>query len=462
MSSTKTLAGLSFAVAVALCACSRDQNASAPATSAPSAAKLTPAVAPVNTAVQLARCTDAAYLAAVRAFEAGDGDQAKRGWLALSDGLDANLLGARIRAGEGDAIGAVRAIEAARAAYPAQGRVFATAAEIYALAGKLESAEHEIRDGLVAAGPTPDLSRARGVLALCREGGARAGLEHLLEARKEEPALEYCNRPLAQAHVLLGNASLSGQNALEAAAHARAALIAMPGDRDARELLADALAAGGEFKTAIETYEGLLAELRDNGAKVDAARARVETTLSWVELRGATAALLAHDRPLAIERYLRARELGVPPSELGFGQNVLAEEASQHVEQGLDAYDKADLSAARDAFSEALRLDPASLEAHNHLAVVLFKQNEFSAAAEHWTRVLQLARELKIPLPEPTHLNLARALYKAGRAGEVRALLTDYLRREPEGAWAEQTRDMLARLDAAPAGEQREQDPTSR
>jgi len=453
---------LSFAIAAALSACGRDHGASTPPSSASFASKPAPTLPAANTAVQLARCTDAAYLEAVHAFETGEFAGAKRGWLTLSDGLDANLLGARLRASEGDAVGAVRAIEAARTAYPTQARVYATAAEIYALAGKIESAEHEIRDGLLAAGPTPDLSRARGVLALCREGGARTGLEHLLAARQAEPKLEYCDRPLAQAHVLLGNASLAGQNALEAAAHARAALVALPGDRDARELLADALAAGGDFKASIETYEGLLAELRDSGAQVDAARARVETTLSWVELRGATAALFAHDRPLAVERYLRARELGVPPSELGFGATVLAEEAGKHVETGLDLYEKADLAAARVEFTQALALDPASLEAHNHLAVVLFKQNEFSAAADHWSRVLQLAREAKIPLPEPTHLNLARALYKSGRAGEVRALLSDYLTREPEGAWAEQTRDMLARFDAAPAGDQREQDPTSR
>jgi hypothetical protein len=34
----------------------------------------------------------------------------------------------------------------------------------------------------------------------------------------------------------------------------------------------------------------------------------------------------------------------------------------------------------------------------------------------------------------------------------VRALLEDYLAREPEGAWAEQTREMLARLDAEKPG----------
>ena len=413
-----------------LVACGRDAevaNASAPV---PPVAVAEPAHAP-----QLARNTDERYLAAVRALEAGDLAAAKQSRLAAPEGLDQALLGARLRAAEGDGVAAVRAIEAARASWPDQGRVFATAAEIHAVAGRFESAEDEIRAGLAAGGPSPDLSRARGVLALARKNAGRVALEHLLAARAADPGLEFSARPLAQAHTQLAQHALSEKNAQEAAAHARAAVEAYPTDREARRTLAEALAGAGLFDESLALYEALLAEGEPVG--VD---------LSWTALHGATAALVERDRPKALVRYQRALELGLPRSELGFGATVLAEAATARVDAGLAAYEKGELAAARAEFEAALALDPDALEAHNHLAVVLFRQDEFAAAAEHWSRVLALAQARELTLPEPVHLNLARALHKAGRSAEITPLLDEYLEREPNGAFADATRDMLARL----------------
>mgnify|MGYP001481133743 CR=1 FL=1 len=390
-----------------------------------------PPVAP-----QLTRPSDPLYRAVALAIEAGDTAAARRDWLRLAPGLHTSLLNARLYALEGDAVAAVREIESSRSRHPDQGAVFATAAEIHAAGGRLSSAEDEIREGLTVAGETPELVRARGVLALCREGGARTGLGHLLEARRRAPELEFTTHMLAEAYRLLGAAALGERNPVEAAAFARSALELQPEDADTRQMLGDSLAAQGDFDGALEQYEHVLA----SGVDVRAACA-------LMNVRGATAALLEGRREVAFARYLRARELGLSDAELGFGANVLEEELNKSLGAGLDAYDRGEFEAARASFQAALRVQPASLEATNHLAVVHFKLGEFEAAATRWREVLGLAEREQLELPEPTHLNLARALYQLGRRDELRALLTGWLERHPASVHVEATRAMLARLD---------------
>src|SRR5688572_28330816 len=180
--------------------------------------------------------------AATLALEAGDAAAATRALLALGDDLDSELLRARLAALEGDGIDAVRRLERARATWPDQSAVYATAAEIHAWAGRRASAEEEIRTGLSLCGPTPELSRARGVLALSREGGARAGLNHLLDAHAVDPDLPFLAPPLCSAHLLLGHAALADSLAVDALGHARAVLLLEPGNVEARTLQADAQA----------------------------------------------------------------------------------------------------------------------------------------------------------------------------------------------------------------------------
>jgi lipoprotein NlpI len=122
-------------------------------------------------------------------------------------------------------------------------------------------------------------------------------------------------------------------------------------------------------------------------------------------------------------------------------------EGHARIEPGLRAYDAGELAQARAAFEAALLFEPESLEARNHLAVVSFRSSDFEAAAEEWRAVLELARATGIELPEPVHLNLARALYQAGRAGEVREVLERYLAERPGGEHAQATREMLQRLE---------------
>jgi len=398
-----------------------------------------PEAAPVSQEPQSA--SPAAQRAAA-ALERGDPQAAARALAELpADArFDRRLLGARLLALQGDAIGAVRDLESLRADYPGQGRVFSTAAELHAAAGRLESSEDEIRRGLAACGPTPALIRARGVLALSRQGAAGIGLSHLLRARAEAPGLWFCDLALSQAQVLLGNAALAEERPLEALGHARAARAAVPDSVDARELEADAAAALGDFETAIAGYESLLAGGED-----------VSGELALLCQRGATASLLVPDRELAVRRYLRARALGLPEAELGFGAAVLETEAERLLEQGIAAFEGADLPAARRDFEAALECQPDNLEIENHLGVCLFRLGEYDGAAAHWGRVVEAARVGGIELPEPVHVHQARALAAAGRTPEGVAVLRAYLEAEPdgesEGAWTAETRTALAELE---------------
>lgn len=390
-----------------------------------------------KTAPQLARPADPRYRSVAAAIEAGDAARARREWLALPPGLHAQLLNARLLALEGDAIGCVREIEAARASHPDQGAVYSTAAEIHAAAGRLASAEDEIREGLVVAGETPELLRARGVLSICREGGALKGLGHLLEAKRRAPDLEFMEQALVESYRLLGAAALSQSQPVEAAAFAREALAVRPGDPEMAQMLGDSLAAQGDFDGALAQYESVLAE----GVDVRAALAMLST-------RGATAALLESKRELAVARYLRARELGATDEELGFGAHVLSEEFESALRAGFVAYEAGEFGAAARRFEAALVVDPRSIEARNHLGVACFKLGEFERAAQAWRAVLAAAEREALELPEPVHLNLARALYQLDRRDELRTLLVEWLEAHESSEHADATREMLARLEA--------------
>lgn len=385
---------------------------------------------------QAPRLVDESFRAAVSAFERGESEAALAAALALPDGLDVELLRARLAAAGGDDIAAVRALESLRGRFPGEGRVFATAAEVHAAAGRLSSAEDEIREGLALAGPTADLTRARGVLALCREGGAAKGLEHLLAALDLVPGLEFTARPLSQAHLLLGNAALAADSPLEAAGHAKAALLALPGEIEPERLLADALAATGDFDAALATYERLFAR-----------GVELRVALLTLYTRAATADLLEARKEQALERWLRARELGATAADLGFGATALAKAANDAIDVAVDAASRKDLPAARTALERALRLQPESIEALYMLGVVRYQSQDLDGAAESWQRGLDLALASGEATPEPVHLHLARLHRSRGARERARDVLVSYLTQWPEGEFAAATRELLAQLD---------------
>ncbi|MAF66138.1 MAG: hypothetical protein CMJ84_10845 [Planctomycetes bacterium] len=356
-------------------------------------------------------------------------------------GLEGELLRARAAALAGDATTLARRIEAARALNADDPRVYATAAELHAAAGRFETAGSELERGRRACGPTAELLRAQGVVLLCQDGGAAAGLRLLEQALAVDPTLPFTARARSQAHLLLGREAFATQAPSVALDHALRAVLFDPEEIDARRFLADVRGARGELEEALAILEELVAEGRP-----------LEGELAMLCRRAALASIVRGARePGARERgldlFVRARDLGLSAAELGSGAAILAGAAAVAEEEGLEAYEGGDRVLAAERFERALRLDPERLAARNHLAVVLFRAEDFAGAARHWATVLEQARSAGVELPEPVHLNLARALSRAGDAAGAREVLTAALERAPEGPWAEDSRRALRAID---------------
>jgi Flp pilus assembly protein TadD len=120
---------------------------------------------------------------------------------------------------------------------------------------------------------------------------------------------------------------------------------------------------------------------------------------------------------------------------------------------GVEAYKAGDLAAAKARSREALELEPDGIQAQNLLAVVLFKEEDYAGAVALWRVVLETAQKEDLALPEPVHLNLARAQELSGDATAARATLEGYLAREPSGKWIEETRTALALLPPKKTGD---------
>ncbi|MCK6448684.1 MAG: hypothetical protein L6Q99_20005 [Planctomycetes bacterium] len=373
------------------------------------------------------------------AFESGRIAEVESGLLALSDGggIEGELLRARLASARGDEISALRTLEAAKRAAPRDVRVLATSAELHAIGGRLGAAEDDIRAGLALAPESAELRRARGVLLISKPGGAQAGLDHLLAARAADPKVPYARRPLAEAHRLAATAALTKKDPELALRHVAAALAELPDQPDLELLGADAQMMLANFDAALATYEKLHAAGRDVGA-----------TLAQSSKTAAIAALLAQDRPLALKRFLRARELGLSADALGSGATMLADEAKAELERGWTAFDAQDFPAATSHFKDALRFDPASLDARRALGAALYSSGDADGAATQWKLVLETARARGIELAEPLVLDLARALHRLQRVEELRQLLETELAARPDGPAAAEAREMLSRLGA--------------
>jgi tetratricopeptide (TPR) repeat protein len=350
---------------------------------------------------------------------------------------EAKLLSARFAALSLKVIDAIRTIETVRKEHPADPDVYATAAEIYVAAGKLDIGWDEVKAGDAACGEAPELGRARGVLWISRSGGARKGLDLLEAARRADPDLPFLDRALSQAHLLVGKEDAAARHAVDALAHARFAASLDPDEVDARRFLSEVLVQNGDFEAGIAEIQRL----------VDAGEP-LSSELALLHKKAGIAALLERARTRAVTHFAAARKLGLTDAELSTGARILEEEAAAKVEQGILAYKVGDFAAAKAGFREALDLDPDRIQAKNHLAVVLFKEADYSAAVVLWRAVLETAVKEALPLPEPVHLNLAQAEALSGDVDGARATLEDYLAREPDGRWAKETRAALLALPA--------------
>jgi len=378
-----------------------------------------------------------------RAIEEGLPDAA---WILLDQvgelGIETGLYRARACLSEADAVGALRELEAVRALAEDPkaseewvGEFHATEVEILAALDRLESARELLKRSYAAVGKLAVLERARGVLLLRTPGAGLEALAALEGAAARQPGLPFLAFPLAQARLLVGRGLLA-EDPEGALALARLALDHDPANPDFRELEAEALSGRMFFEEALAIYESLETEGRS-----------FRDTRALLHQKLATRLLLQGERDRAADHYVEARGLGLDDEGLGFGVEVLRAKSEEWIDAGIRAFEEARLAPAADAFEKALRLSPESLEARNHLGVVRFRLEDHRGAALAWQRVLEQARRDRVELPDPVHMNLARAWRLAGERERAREVLSSYLDDEPAGAWAEATREMLAQLE---------------
>jgi len=391
-----------------------------------------------------ARSADPLVVAARRAIEGGRLDEA-RALLRRLDGdaevpNDANvakvakverlLLRARAAALSGEDTEVTPLVEAARALDPKDPRVYATAAELHAAAGRLETADAEIQRGLRACGgATPELERARGVTLISQPGGAPAGLRLLESARRKDPGLPFADRPLGQAHLVLGKLAAKRGAAGEALVHAKTSLEFDARDVDARRFFAEMLAAQMRFGEALAVFE----ELVEEGVPLAG-------ELASLYKNAGVAALTQHERPLAIRYFLRARELGMSEAELRTGAHVLRDEAFSRAAQALVQREAGDAEGARENVAEALRLDPGHAERAREKALAAYRAGDPDAART-------LARQALLVAPDAARVRAldaalrAQAAYAAKELERAEALASEAVQLDPESAVA---REQLA------------------
>lgn len=352
-------------------------------------------------------------------------------------GYEGELLLARAAQLAGDELEAGRRIEAARRVAPRAPEVYATAAELHAAGGRLDTARRELEHGLEqAGGPTPELLRAQGIVLLCRPGHGERGLELLERARRLDRQLPFCDRALGQAYLLRAKEALRNSDRDGALMAVLRSLEHDPEDVDARRLQVDVLAALLRLEEALAVLEDLAA--RDP---------LLDGELALMEKRAAMGALLRRDRPRALELFRRARDRGLDAEELGSGARLLAEAGVAEYERALELLGEERSAEAEEALARALRFAPDYLAARYHLGVLVYRRAEFDAAAEHFARVVRLAEAEDLELPDPAHVALFHALRQAGRGEEARAALEAYLARRPGGEYAAATRALLETLD---------------
>jgi hypothetical protein len=440
-SSTLALAASSLAV-FALAACERSPEAAPP--SAP-------------------RLADPRAEALWAALERGQVGSARSLLEALGPALgpDQPLAAARLAQAEGDALGALRQVEQAKAAWPGDARVYATACELFAGLGRLDAAQAEFDQGLAQCGRTPELIRAQGILGLSTPGQVELGVRLLESARAADPGLPFVGLALTRGRAVLARLALGEGQGEQARGWLSSGLAEAPDDAELRHIAAQLDLAEKRFPAARAALEALQAE----GLPV-----REDLLLA---LRAdAAEALVAGDRTRNVSAYLRMLELGVPREQLGFGADVLAREADERIQAGLEAFElgerlriDADLDAAVRAeaiaarvrqfekaeasFRSALDFDPDSLEARHRLGEALYRMGDFEAAAREWEAVQLLARGSEYE-GSGVHLNIARAWRGAGHGDRARRVLEEYLSENPRGDHVEQTEALLQSLSSPP------------
>jgi tetratricopeptide (TPR) repeat protein len=376
-------------------------------------------------------------------------------------GPDQPLAAARLALAEGDAVGALRQVEQAKSAWPADPRVYATACELFAGLGRLGAAQAEFDQGVALCGRTPELIRSQGILGLSTPGQVELGVRLLESARAADPGLPFVGVALTRGRAVLARLALGEGRGEDARRWLSSGLAEAPDDGELRHVAAQLDLAERRFPAARAALEAL----QDEGLAV-----REDLLLA---LRAdAAEALIAGDRARNVSAYLRMLELGVPREQLGFGADVLAREAEARLQAGLEAFElgeklpidaeldaavRAEAIAARvrlfekaeASFRSALDFDPDSLEARHRLGEALYRMGDFEAAAREWEAVQLLARGSEYE-GSGVHLNIARAWRGAGHSDRALRVLEEYLSEHPRGDHVEQTESLLRSLSSPP------------
>jgi len=350
-------------------------------------------------------------------------------------GREEPCLRARAMALMGRRIEALRLLAEAKQAQPWNPDVGSTAAEIYAGAGAFDDALREILALEKVSKLEPAVLRARGVAMLLKEGGASTGLALLEQARTGDPLLPFTQRALAQAHLLVGKERAKAKDLPGALLHARASGELDALDVDGQRFLSECLAATGLHAEARRVLDGLAARGVAIGAEI-----------ALLEKRAGFDALLRGKQHEALDHFAAARRAGLDEDALGSAAQLLREAASEEVTAGVEAFAQGELAAASERFERALRWEPDQLAAMNHLAVCRMKQAQPQQAAELWRRVLDIARDERLELPEPVHVNLARALAETGDVEGAKLVLLEHLDRNPSSPWVRETERALQQL----------------
>lgn len=374
---------------------------------------------------------------------------------------EAPLSAARLALLSGDAVLALREIEAAKTQWPEDPRCYATAAEIFAALGRLEAAQGEYDAGVATCGRTPELMRAQGVIGLSTPGQVELGVRLIEAARAADPGLPFCQQALTRGRAVLARLALGEGQGEQAHAWLDAGLAEAPEDAELRTIAAQLALSEKRFPEARAAFEALFR----------AGQPVREDYLTALRADAAEA-LLTRERPRQVTAYLRMLELGVPREQLGFGADVLRQEAEARIKEGSEAYDlgqrlvidadlapevRAEAIAARVRqfekaevlFRAALDFDPDSLEARHRLGEALFRMGDFESAAREWEALALLSRGQ----PEGQsglHLNIARAWRGAGHLDRAQRVLEDYLAENPRGEFVDQTESLLAQLASHP------------
>lgn len=387
--------------------------------------------------------------------------------VALAAGTEEPLLRARLADMEGELFEAVRLLRQAALQRPGDPRPAAALVEIFAWRGRLDDAQTELDTARAAHGRVPELVRAHGVLGICTPGGARSGLELLLEAQRADATLPFIERALGAAFLLASQSALRAGDVATSEDAARMALAHTPDEARVREALADVLGTGVDLERAVELYEDLLAEGLDVRVKLTGALRAAATAAMVAALELDAAQRELNDA--ARERwYLRMCELGVARADLGQGRAFLQARARVAVDAAFDALDSvatregliakgypaAELerlnvetrAVAADALERALVLDPHSFSARGLKGEMLLEQQHFSDAAVVFEGLCMEMGDRIDDLPLALHIKAAEAWLGAGDSERARDALLAYLAANPSGLWEEETHALLGTI----------------